>query len=44
MPLAIHPMDPAFPIDTQLAVEASPVVLIITCRRPISQKIVAVSR
>jgi heme-degrading monooxygenase HmoA len=28
MPLAIRPMDPTFPIDAQLAVDASPVVLI----------------
>ena len=28
MPLAIRPMDPTFPIDVQLAVDASPVVLI----------------
>lgn len=28
MPLAIRPMDPTFPIDRQLAVDTSPVVLI----------------
>ena len=28
MPLVIHPVDPAFPIDSQLAVDASPVVLV----------------
>jgi len=28
MPLAIRPMDTAFPIDRQLAIDASPVVLV----------------
>jgi heme-degrading monooxygenase HmoA len=28
MPLNMRPMDPAFPIDRQLAVDASPVVLV----------------
>ncbi len=28
MPLAMRPMDPAFPIDRQLALNASPVVLV----------------